>query len=107
MLTKILRFTLTGAMAIGCLPFLFGQNDAGRIVGNVTDASGAAVPNAAITAVNEKTGSERKVVADGAGYFILPNLSASTYKVTAQANGFANWESTGVPLSVGQERTLA
>ena len=108
MLIKILRFTLIGAMATASLPYLYGQNDAGRIVGNVTDASGAAVPNASITAVDEKTGSERKVVADGAGYFILPNLSVfTTYKITAQANGFAKWEASGVPLSVGQERTLA
>lgn len=107
MLTNILRFTISGAMAMVCLPHLLGQNDAGRIVGNVTDASGAAVPNTAITAVNEKTGSERKVVADGTGHFMLPNLAASTYKITAQAAGFASWESTGVPLSVGQERTLA
>ena len=88
------------------LPLIFGQNDASRVVGTVTDASGAAVPKAAITLSNEKTGLERKAVADSAGYFILPNVAPSTYKMTVQANGFGQWETTAMPLSVGQERTV-
>jgi len=68
MLTKVLRISLLGAMT---LPLVFGQNDAGRIVGTVTDASGAGVPSAAITIVNEKTGQERKVTGDTAGGFVL------------------------------------
>ncbi|MCU1235452.1 MAG: hypothetical protein JWP63_3419, partial [Candidatus Solibacter sp.] len=103
MLTKVLRFTLLGALA---LPLLLGQNDAGRIAGTVTDASGAGVPNAAVSVVNEKTGQERKVNADAGGYYFVPSLSSSTYKVTVQGTGFGQWQASGVPISVGQERTL-
>ena len=88
------------------LPLVYGQNDAGRIVGTVTDASGAGVPNASITVVNERTGQERKVNGDAAGSYVVPYLASSSYKVTVQQSGFAQWQTTGIPLSVGQERTV-
>ena len=103
MLTKVLRITLLGAMT---LPLFYGQNDAGRIVGTVTDASGAAVPNASITVVNERTGQERKVNGDAAGSYVVPYLPSSTYKVSVQQSGFAQWQTTGIPISVGQERNV-
>src|ERR1043165_2655641 len=77
-------------------PVIFAQIDAGRIVGTVTDASGASVPNASISVVNEKTGQERKVNADGSGAFVVPNLASSTYKISVQTPGFAEWKATGV-----------
>jgi len=88
------------------LPLVYGQNDAGRIVGTVTDASGAGVPNTSIAVVNERTGQERKVTADAAGSYVVPYLPSSTYKVTIQQSGFAQWQTTGIPISVGQERTV-
>src|SRR5437660_12828702 len=97
--TKLLRFTLVASIAV---PLRFGQNDAGRIVGSVKDASGAAVPNASITIVNERTGQDRNVTADASGSYFVPFLASSTYKVTVKQNGFADWSATGVPVSVGQ-----
>jgi hypothetical protein len=104
MTTRILRIALLVAMVVS---YVYGQNDAGRIVGTVTDASSAVVPNAVITVKDEKTGQERKVTADQAGYYIVPNLSASTtYTVTAQGNGLGPTNYSQIPVSVGQERTL-
>src|SRR6516165_6220337 len=80
-LTNISRVALLSALT---MPLVFGQNDAGRIVGTVTDASGAVVPNASITVVNEKTGQERKVAGDPGGAFVVPYLASSTYKVSVQ-----------------------
>src|SRR4051812_23890485 len=102
-MSKFRRFTLLWAMV---LPLVFGQNDSGRIAGTVADPTGAVVPNAAIKIVDEKTGQERKVVADGAGHFVIANLAPSTYKVTAEGSGLGPAELAGIPLSVGQERTL-
>ena len=73
-----------------------------NVLFTVTDASGAGVPNAAVSVVNERTGQERKVNGDAAGYFVVPSLSSSTYKVSVEGNGFAKWEATGIPISVGQ-----
>src|SRR5215813_1476275 len=97
------RFTLLGAMV---LRLAFGQIDAARIVGTVADPSGAVIPNAAIVVKDEKTGQERKVVADERGLYVVPNLAPSTYTVTAQGNGLGPQEYSQIPVSVGQERTL-
>ncbi len=103
MTRKLLRIGLLGALA---LPALLGQSDVARIVGTVTDPSGAVVPGASVAVKNEKTGQERKVVADSAGYYVAPNLAPSTYKVTAQGSNLGPADYTGIPLSVGQERVL-
>ena len=98
-----LRMSLMGVLL---LPLAFGQNDAGRIAGMVTDASGASVPGTSITVTNEKTGQERKVASDAAGAYVILNLTPSSYKITAQGNGFGLWQTSAVPLSVGQERVI-
>src|SRR5436305_6940240 len=104
MTTKILRFALAGALA---LPLLTGQSDVARIVGTVTDSSGAVIPGASVTVKNEKTGQERKVATDSGGYYIIPNLApATTYEVRAEASSFGVARYAGMPLSVGQERVL-
>ena len=71
MITKVLRITLLGALV---LPLLFAQTDAARIIGTVTDASGAVIPAASVTVKNEKTGQERKVVTDEHGVYLAPQL---------------------------------
>ena len=111
MLTKTLRNTHSGAWrwtlaAALAMPLAFGQTTSGRITGNVTDASGAAVPNAAISIANERTAEERKILADGVGYYMASNLPPATYVISVAASGFAKWEAKGIPLSVGQERTV-
>jgi len=102
-MTKFLRISLLGAL-VACL--LNGQTDSGRIVGTVTDSTGSVVPKATITVVDEKNGKQRTVEADNAGFYAAPNLSPSTYKVTAKGNNLGPTDYTGIPISVGQERTL-
>src|SRR5215831_21391560 len=101
--TRILRCTLLAALG---LRLVYAQIDVGRIVGTVSDATGAAVPDAVITIVNEKTRQERKVVADHAGFYVAPNLVPSTYKISAKATSLGPTDFAGIPLSVGQERVL-
>ena len=100
------RSTLILTVALGALmtPIVYSQTATGRIVGTVTDPTGAVIPNATITVVDEKTGQERKGTADTIGYYVISNLAPSTYKITAQGSGLGPTELTGIPLSVGQER---
>ena len=50
----------------------------GQIEGVVTDATGAAVPNASITVRNIETGNERQVVSDESGVYRAPLLPLGT-----------------------------
>ena len=95
---KLLLFVSLAAYA-------FSQ-DQGRVVGTVTDSSGAVIPKATISVTNEKTGAKREATADDRGYYIITNLTPSTYAIVGTGSGLGPTEFKGINLSVGQERTL-
>jgi hypothetical protein len=58
------------------------------LAGRVLDPSGAAVPEAAITAVNQETGFRRTTPTDTDGTYIVGSLEPGLYKVTVRKEGF-------------------
>src|SRR5579872_2672162 len=58
--------------------------------GTVTDASGAAVPNAQVSIKNSATGVVRDVTTDSAGLYSAPNLLPGVYDITVAAPGFSS-----------------
>src|SRR5258706_1690013 len=98
--TVVLSFLATGA--------LFAQTQAinGSIRGRVTDPTGAAVPQAKLTAANSDTGFTRAADSSEDGYFVLPNLPLGNYSVTVQKTGFDTQKYTGISLAAGVEAVL-
>jgi hypothetical protein len=82
------------------------QSGQGRLVGVITDSSGAALLKASVTVTEIKTGAKREAHPDEKGYYIITNLAPSSYTVTAAAENFAPAEVQDYMLSAGQERTL-
>src|SRR5262249_50114475 len=72
------------------------------LVGRVMDESAAVLPGANLTVVNRDTNLTRTAVGDARGEFKVPALPPGTYKVTAQAQGFASQTRDGVTLQLGQ-----
>jgi hypothetical protein len=72
------------------------------LVGRVMDESAAVLPGANVTVVNRDTNLTRTAVGDSRGEFKVPALPPGTYKVTAQAQGFASQTRDGVTLQLGQ-----
>ena len=87
---------------LGATVALYGQEIRGSIVGNVTDSTGAAVPQAQITVKNEGTGIESKTATDGSGTYTIPDLLAGMYTVTAVKEGFKTYQAAGVRLLSSQ-----
>ncbi|MGH8534296.1 MAG: carboxypeptidase-like regulatory domain-containing protein, partial [Gammaproteobacteria bacterium] len=56
------------------------QSTFGEIRGTVTDATGAVVAGAAVSAKNTGTGETRKVTTSDAGNYEVLNLDAGTYE---------------------------
>jgi len=86
----------------------FGQSaTSATIVGEITDAQDAAVPNVTITATNEATGIAHSVKATSSGNYTISNLAPGTYtvKVTGDA-GFAPAEAKQVTLNLGDNLDL-
>lgn len=67
---------------------LFAQTTTGGLVGTITDASGAAVPNASIEALNTATNVKTSATVGSTGDYRFGNLPAGTYSVTATSVGF-------------------
>jgi hypothetical protein len=65
------------------------QGIAGALRGQLLDAQGAAVPNAAITITNDATGVSFHTRSTNSGNYYTPELLPGTYSVTANAQGFS------------------
>jgi hypothetical protein len=59
---------------------LSAQTYQGRILGSVTDSSGAVVGGAKVTVTNTATGISRTLIANGAGDYNAPNLEPGPYR---------------------------
>ena len=104
-LTRCIALLLTAfAISIG---FAYAQSTTqGAITGTVEDATGAVVPNATVVIHNNGTNAERKLTADGSGYFKDPLAEPGVYTVTVTAPNFESYKSTNVVVQVGQATTL-
>jgi hypothetical protein len=74
-------------------------NETGTITGTVTDASGAAIPNANITITNVGTGVVTPVKGNNSGEFSQVGLNVGNYTVVVQAQGFESYQVTNFYLS--------
>ena len=80
----------------------FGQITSSTIVGTVTDASGANVPGAQVTAVNTDTNLSRTVKTNAQGEYRLEFLPVGTYRVEVTAGGFQKLVRSGVVVEIAQ-----
>jgi hypothetical protein len=77
------------ALLLSMLPVIpLEAQQAGSIVGNVTDPDGAAISQANVTLRRTSSRASQKTVTDAQGYFEFPMLDAGVYQLTAQAAGF-------------------
>jgi len=77
-----------------CTSLAFAQSDLGSISGFVKDPSGAVVPKAQVSVKNEATGTERRTNTNESGYYVVTNIPAGLYTITAEAAGFKKYEAT-------------
>jgi len=82
---------------------LHAQSFRGGIVGTVTDATGAAVPDAQITVASPTTGLTRNAVTDAQGNYFVNELPLGEYSVTASRSGFRTKTATGVQVTVSTQ----
>jgi hypothetical protein len=76
------------------------------ILGQVSDASGAAVPGATVTATNKETGLKRSAKTDESGRFNFPQLKPGAYSIKAEAEGFEPLQNDAVSSALGQKQTV-
>src|SRR5579863_1147473 len=75
----------------------------GSIAGQVLDASGALVADAAVVAIQSQTNVQWRTVTDSSGAYIFPNLPVGTFTLTAQKQGFSIEQINSVILNAGDQ----
>ena len=92
-------------LLIPSIAFAQGETTS-AIVGQVIDASGAAVPGATVTITSPTTGLQRSLKTDDGGRFNFPQLRPGTYSVTVEAEGFDQQQNDNVSSGLGQKQEV-
>jgi len=78
----------------------------GSILGVVTDSSAAVIQGVRVTATNVDTNLATEAVTDVAGQYRLLSLPIGSYKVQATFAGFQTFVTTGIVLSIDEQRRV-
>ena len=81
---------------------IFAQGTTSRLVGTVTDSSGAAVPGASVTLTNENRGTKLTTVSASNGEYSFDLIGAGTYTVTVEKEGFKKYVSKNNVVNINQ-----
>src|SRR5580698_5786382 len=101
--------TATSRLFFATLTFLLfsvaalAQTTAGRVLGTLTDQSGAAVPGATVSITDAQRGIARTVTTDDSGDYSVPDLQPGTYKIHVEAKGFKAAERPNVEIEVASD----
>jgi outer membrane receptor protein involved in Fe transport len=94
-------------VALLCVPGgALGQELRGRIMGVVTDQSGAVVPGATVTATSPALIQPRTVTTDGNGNYSFPALPSGLYTVTFELSGFKSVRREQIRLTLDVTLTV-
>ena len=74
----------------------------GSIVGQVADASNAAVPGATVRLTQRETNQTRTATTNASGEYSFPTLPGGLYDVVIGKEGFQTFTAQGVSVAVGQ-----
>jgi Carboxypeptidase regulatory-like domain len=76
------------------------------IRGDVTDLSGASIPNVSVSVTNSLTRVSHSTTTDGSGHYAFDNLDPGTYALEAKAPGFASQQLSAVALNPAQQSQM-
>lgn len=83
----------------------WAQTTSGSMTGTVKDTSGAVIPNATVTIVNEQTGAIFTAKTNATGDILIPNVPFGVYDITASAPGFSKYTLKAFRIDVGKTST--
>jgi hypothetical protein len=88
------------------LAALSAQNPVGRITGTVSDSTGAAIPDVAITVTNVATAESYSATTNISGVFVVSPLPLGDFRLEMKKNGFRAVTRSGIRIDVNSTLTL-
>ena len=83
----------------------WAQGSTGTISGHVSDATGAAMPDATITLKNTATGGVRTTISTSSGDYTFASVPIGNYELKVEHQGFKTATSLNLQLQVAQSMT--
>lgn len=96
---------VTLSLAFVSSPLIRAQAISGDISGTIFDPAGSVIPATHLEALNADTGVKSGVTANADGQFRFTNLLPGTYKITANAAGFAESVLNNVAVRLNETAT--
>ncbi|HYK37076.1 TonB-dependent receptor [Alloacidobacterium sp.] len=91
-------------LAFGSATHMMAQATKGAVRGQVTDPTGAVIPNANVSLTTPDGHTVATVTSNGRGTYEVNNLTPGTYIVIANAQGFAASSSKAISVTAGQTK---
>ncbi|HKC71686.1 MAG TPA: carboxypeptidase-like regulatory domain-containing protein, partial [Terriglobales bacterium] len=85
---------------------LYAQGTGGRILGNVSDPTGAVLAGVNVKITNEQTGVVQSTQTDKAGHYEFPLVPVGNYRLEYEQTGFKKAIKKGLTLLVNQVITM-
>src|SRR5689334_11581524 len=99
------RFLQISFLCVVLVSLMYAQGTT-SLNGTVVDPTGAVVPNAGITLINNDTAAQRETVTDNEGRYSFPQVQPGRYRVVAKAAGFNDVIVNDVRLLVNSPSTI-
>ena len=96
-----MRIARLATLLVCMYGILLAQTDRGTISGTVTDSSGAAVPDAKVTAIHVATNTTSTTVSTSSGDFTIPSLPVGEYNLRVERDGFKSSVTTAITITPG------
>ena len=90
-------------MLAGCIMTGWAQENSGLITGTVTDATGAGVPGATISATSAILPKGVETQSNSFGKYILPQLPIGNYTLTVTKQGFSKLVQRNIAVKLGSQ----
>lgn len=99
------KITTILILLVLCAACAFAQAGAATLKGQVTDPSGAAIPNATVT-VSGTSAQPRRAQTDAQGTYTITGLPPGAYTIRVEAKGFNPFEAEAMQVNAGAATTL-
>jgi hypothetical protein len=100
------KFILALGLVLCLTGFALAQTDTARLIGTITDPTGAVIPNAEVAVTNSGTGRAVTTQTGGSGEYVVNALLPGNYRIEVKAQGFKTATAT-FTLEVSQVQEIS
>ena len=105
-MTRSFRAALAAALVLATSAIAGAQGTTSRVVGTVTDTTGAVLPGATVLLTNDDTGVTFETVTTASGNYVFEAVQVGQYTVTVQLPGFRKFVTSANRVNIGEPATI-